>query len=109
KRTTSGCWNNRCKKRREQKAPNSRAHRSLPSLFERLTRITFQGITMSTYANYINGQWVDSSKTTRNINPADLSDVIGQFAQATEQDTQAAIAAARQAAPAWGLSTPQQR
>jgi acyl-CoA reductase-like NAD-dependent aldehyde dehydrogenase len=64
---------------------------------------------MSTYANYINGQWVDSSKTTRNINPADLSDVIGEYAQATEQDTQAAIAAARQAAPAWGLSTPQQR
>src|SRR3546814_12600771 len=64
---------------------------------------------MSTHTNYINGQWVDSDKATRNINPADLSDVIGEFAQATEQDTNAAIAAARKASAAWSLSTPQQR
>ncbi|HVL75718.1 MAG TPA: aldehyde dehydrogenase family protein [Noviherbaspirillum sp.] len=64
---------------------------------------------MTTYANHIGGEWVAGATTSRNINPADLSDVIGEFAQADEAQTHAAIAAARQAFETWSLSTPQQR
>ncbi|MBV8604215.1 MAG: aldehyde dehydrogenase family protein [Pelomonas sp.] len=61
------------------------------------------------YRNLINGEWVDGAATTRNINPSDTRDVIGEFAQAGMAQVDAAIAAARAAAPAWGRSTPQQR
>ncbi|MES2537838.1 MAG: aldehyde dehydrogenase family protein [Pseudomonadota bacterium] len=64
---------------------------------------------MTTFSNYINGEWTGSATTTRNINPSDLSDVIGEFAQADAAQADAAIAAARRAFPGWSLSTPQQR
>lgn len=64
---------------------------------------------MSVHANYINGAWVDGASSTRNVNPADLADIVGEYAQASTRDTLAAIAAARNAAPSWSVSTPQQR
>ena len=36
----------------------------------------------SRYDNYIGGQWLASSDYSRNINPSDLSDVVGEYAQA---------------------------
>ena len=62
-----------------------------------------------TFDNYIGGEWVPGVSTVPNINPSDTSDVIGHFAQADEAQTEAAIAAARAAFPAWSNSTPQQR
>ena len=64
---------------------------------------------MKSFPNHINGQWVDGQTTEPNVNPSNLNDVIGQFAQADAEDTQRAIAAARQAFGSWSLSTPQQR
>ncbi|MFL9913709.1 aldehyde dehydrogenase family protein [Paraburkholderia sp. RL17-337-BIB-A] len=64
---------------------------------------------MSQFANYIDGQWVESDKVSRNVNPSNLDDVIGEFAQADAGQTHHAIAAARAAFPAWSQSTPQQR
>ena len=64
---------------------------------------------MTVFANYIGGEWVQGPSVSRNINPADLSDVIGEYAQADAAQTHAAIAAARAAFPAWSTSTPQQR
>ncbi|RAJ89101.1 aldehyde dehydrogenase family protein, partial [Paraburkholderia caballeronis] len=64
---------------------------------------------MSQFANYIDGQWVESDKVSRNVNPSNLDDVIGEFAQADAAQTHHAIAAARAAFPKWSLSTPQQR
>ncbi|CAB3810201.1 aldehyde dehydrogenase family protein [Paraburkholderia fynbosensis] len=64
---------------------------------------------MSQFANYIDGQWVDGASVSRNVNPSNLDDVIGEFAQADAGQTQRAISAARKAFAQWSLSTPQQR
>jgi aldehyde dehydrogenase (NAD+) len=59
--------------------------------------------------NWIGGAWVDGATVTRNINPSDLSDLVGEYAQADAAQTAVAIAAAREASAKWSLSTPQQR
>ncbi|MGZ5195165.1 MAG: aldehyde dehydrogenase family protein [Ramlibacter sp.] len=59
--------------------------------------------------NFINGEWVAGTRASRNINPSDTRDVVGEYAQADAAQTGAAIAAARAAFPAWSLGTPQQR
>ncbi|CAB3799648.1 Alpha-ketoglutaric semialdehyde dehydrogenase [Paraburkholderia ultramafica] len=64
---------------------------------------------MSQFANYIDGQWVEGASVSRNVNPSNLDDVIGEFAQADAEQTQRAISAARKAFARWSLSTPQQR
>ncbi|HTH60102.1 MAG TPA: aldehyde dehydrogenase family protein [Paraburkholderia sp.] len=64
---------------------------------------------MGQFANYIDGQWIESDKVSRNVSPSNLDDVIGEFAQATAEHTHHAIAAARAEFPKWSQSTPQQR
>ncbi len=64
---------------------------------------------MTLHKNYINGEWVEGVSAKDNINPSDVSDVIGQFAQADKAQTETAIAAAKAALPAWSATTPQQR
>lgn len=59
------------------------------------------------YSNRIDGTWVDSDTHTRNINPSDTNDVIGEYARASKQDTEQAIQAARAAFPGWSRTTPQ--
>jgi aldehyde dehydrogenase (NAD+) len=59
--------------------------------------------------NLIGGAWVDGPRTTRNINPSDTRDLIGEYALADAAQTQTAIAAAQDAFASWSLSTPQQR
>ena len=53
--------------------------------------------------SYIAGKWFhpNSTRVTRNINPADPSDVIAEFPSATAADAVRAIEAAKAAAPAW--------
>lgn len=53
------------------------------------------------YDNYIDGQWVGSDRYQANVNPSDLSDLIGEYAQADAGQVEQAIAAARRAFPAW--------
>ncbi|MDX1608783.1 MAG: aldehyde dehydrogenase family protein [Halofilum sp. (in: g-proteobacteria)] len=55
----------------------------------------------STYRNLINGEWVEGESSIDNLNPSDLSDRLGTFAQASAEQTREAIAAARAAQPAW--------
>ena len=64
---------------------------------------------MTLHKNFINGEWVEGKTAKDNINPSDLSDIVGSYAQADQADTEAAIAAAKAAAPAWAATTPQQR
>ena len=64
---------------------------------------------MSQFANYIDGQWVEGASASRNVNPSNLDDIIGEFAQADADQTQRAISAARRAFAQWSMSTPQQR
>ncbi|MFG3695230.1 aldehyde dehydrogenase family protein [Stutzerimonas stutzeri] len=61
------------------------------------------------YDNYIDGQWVAGKHYQANINPSDLSDVIGEYAQADASQVEAAIAAARKAFPAWSTGGIQAR
>ena len=61
------------------------------------------------FKNLIGGEWLAGPRVSRNINPSDTRDVVGEFAQADPDQARQAIAAAAQAQPAWGLSTPQQR
>jgi acyl-CoA reductase-like NAD-dependent aldehyde dehydrogenase len=61
------------------------------------------------HKNLINGEWVDGARASRNVNPSDTRDVVGEYAQADAAQANAAIAAARAAFGSWSLSTPQQR
>ena len=61
------------------------------------------------FKNLIGGEWVEGPRVSRNINPSDTRDLVGEFAQADAAQARQAIAAATQAQGAWGLSTPQQR
>ena len=64
---------------------------------------------MTLHKNYINGEWVEGKDARDNVNPSDLSDIIGSYAQASKADAEAAIAAAKAAQPGWASTTPQQR
>ena len=57
----------------------------------------------------IDGEWISTSYGVDNINPSDTSDIVDVYAQAGRAEAEAAITAALNAAPAWGLSGPQQR
>ena len=59
--------------------------------------------------NLINGQWVAASAYTPNINPSNIADVIGEYTQASAQQLDQAVAAARAAFPAWSTGGIQAR
>ena len=59
--------------------------------------------------NYIAGEWVAGTSTTHNRNPSDVRDVIGEYAHADAEQTRMAIAAAKQAFPAWAAGSIQDR
>src|SRR5438105_4318772 len=65
--------------------------------------------TMTDFHNLIGGEWVAGPSTAANINPSDTGDLIGHYAQADASQAAQAVAAARDAFPAWSHSTPQQR
>ena len=59
--------------------------------------------------NLIGGQWLAGSSYSPNINPSNLDDVIGEYTQASAQQLDAAVLAARAAFPAWSTSGIQAR
>ena len=59
--------------------------------------------------NLIGGQWLAGSNYTPNINPSNLADVIGEYTQASAEQLDAAVQAARAAFPAWSVSSIQAR
>lgn len=64
---------------------------------------------MSVFAQIIGGEAVASAASSRNINPSNTHDVIGEFASGTKADVERAVAAAKAAFPAWSRSNPQER
>jgi len=50
---------------------------------------------------YIAGEWQSGISTVANINPSDISESLGDFAQASETQVQQAISAAKYAQPEW--------
>jgi alpha-ketoglutaric semialdehyde dehydrogenase len=64
---------------------------------------------MSTsHANLIGGEWT-SGTPTPDVNPSDLTDVIGEYHHASSEQARQAVDAARQAFPAWSQSGIQAR
>lgn len=63
---------------------------------------------MTLHQNLIGGDWT-GGEAIDNINPSDTDEVVGQYARATAEDAKAAIAAAKDAFPAWSRSGPAQR
>lgn len=61
------------------------------------------------HLNLINGEWVPAGAFTANLNPSQLSDVIGEYAVGGEADLDAAVQAAQRAFPAWSASGVQAR
>jgi len=55
------------------------------------------------HKNLIDGEWL-GTEGKENINPSDLKDVVGVYAQASAEETKQAIAAAKAAFPAWSRS-----
>jgi len=64
---------------------------------------------LSIHQNYIAGAWVDGASVSRNVNPSDLDDVVGEYAQADAAQAKEAIAAAKEALKTWQFSPIQQR
>ncbi len=60
---------------------------------------------ITTYKNLIGGQWLPakSGKTFQNINPADHSDIVGEFPSSGPEDVDLAVAAAKKAYATWRL------
>ena len=58
---------------------------------------------MAKFKNFIGGKWQDAKegKTYRNVNPADTSDVIGEFPSSTPADVDEAVQAAKKAFKSW--------
>src|SRR5688572_5843764 len=61
------------------------------------------------YPNYIDGEWAMAPSFSPNRNPSNLSDVIGEYAQADAAQAKTAIAAAKAAFPAWSTGGIQDR
>jgi len=62
-------------------------------------------MTHPVYKNLIGGEWVASTtcKTFLNLNPADHSDVVGEFPASGAEDVGLAVAAAKKAFASWRL------
>jgi len=63
--------------------------------------MTQANITQPENALYIAGEWQAGVSTVENINPSDISESLGHFAQASESQVQQAISAAKHAQPEW--------
>ncbi|WP_332748425.1 aldehyde dehydrogenase family protein [Hydrogenophaga sp.] len=61
------------------------------------------------HGNFIAGDWLVDTGSAPNINPSDLSDVVGEYALGDAAQVDAAVAAARAAFPAWSNSGIQAR
>src|SRR3954470_9930372 len=59
--------------------------------------------------NYIGGDWVEGPHVSEDINPSNTDDVVGRFVHADAAQAQVAIAAAKDAFPAWSRSGIQTR
>ena len=59
--------------------------------------------------NFIAGEWVGAGDAAPDINPSNTGDVVGEFPRGNRADAERAIAAAKDAFPAWSRSTPQVR
>ncbi|EOD79482.1 Aldehyde dehydrogenase B [Grimontia indica] len=60
-------------------------------------------------ALYIGGEWCQGTRTVANINPSNISESLGDFAQASQAQVHQAIACAREAQPVWAKTPLEQK
>ena len=67
-------------------------------------------VTISSYKNFVGGEWVDSAsgETMEVLNPA-TGETIAEVPRGTGEDVERAVAAAKQALPEWLETTPGER
>ena len=68
-----------------------------------------QTVAQTVNRNLIGGAWLDGASITDDINPSNTKDVVGRFVQGDAAQVNAAVAAAKEAFPAWSRSNPQTR
>ena len=61
------------------------------------------------HANWIANTWVEGQDVNTNINPANLDEIVGEYARASRDQALDAIRAARAAFEEWQYATPQMR
>ena len=61
------------------------------------------------HRNLIGGKWREGVTATRNVNPSDTDDVVGEYTYADAAQAAEAIAAAKAAFPGWRAASPQLR
>jgi alpha-ketoglutaric semialdehyde dehydrogenase len=64
---------------------------------------------MTIHQNFIAGEWVKAASSAPDISPSNLKDVVGEYARASRQDAETAIAAAKAALHGFARSNPQER
>ncbi|WP_136656644.1 aldehyde dehydrogenase family protein [Nitratireductor sp. XY-223] len=64
---------------------------------------------MTKHDNLIGADWISFGNYQDNINPSDVSDVIGAYSYGDNESVNAAVEAAKAALPAWRDATPQAR
>src|SRR5271165_796464 len=74
-----------------------------------MSRAKSGAVMSALHKNYVAGEWIEGAGVSRNVNPSDTNDVVGEFAQGDAAQTEAAIGAARAVFPAWSRTTPQER
>ncbi len=69
------------------------------------------GVSQHLRLNFVDGRWgpAESGQSRPDVNPADLSDVIGEFAESGGVDVDRAVDAAAAALPAWRALGPIKR
>ena len=58
----------------------------------------------SRHDNLIDGRWTPGQSYAPNVNPSNLADIIGDYAQGDANDVNTAVAAATAAFAAWSTS-----
>ena len=56
------------------------------------------------FRNFIDGKWCVGATTIENVNPSDLSDIVGRYAQADRPQVEAAVGVALAAMDRWAAS-----
>ena len=66
---------------------------------------------MRNYSNFIGGEWAaaKSGQTFKNFNPADNREFVAEYPLSGKEDAAQAVAAAKNAFPAWAATTPPAR
>jgi alpha-ketoglutaric semialdehyde dehydrogenase len=65
--------------------------------------------TVAIHPNFVAGATVEGTATVADVNPSDLSDIVGEFAMGDAEQVDAAVAAALEAQPRWAAVTPAER